>query len=217
MIAPTERLDELDVLSLVQDAQRGDREAMEQLCVHYRPWVTTIAMHLHTRAMELEDLIQEGMIGLLGAIESYDMRKGAALKSRVFIRTRGAMIDAIRQYGGLIHVPRAAIQKGAVRLNRKSMKYTPKDGEQTEMELGREYVPDVEQLEDLQFHLVGVDQEHREMLEAYFFRERTMKQIGDDYRISESRVSQIISRALDFIRARKEESLKPPLTKPGRK
>jgi len=62
--------------------------------------VKRIAQHLLGRlppCVQLEDLIQAGMIGLLEASKNYDISKGASFETYASIRVRGAMLDEIRK------------------------------------------------------------------------------------------------------------------------
>ena len=62
--------------------------------------VKRIALHLVSRlppSVQLEDLIQAGMIGLIEAAQKYDQSKGASFETYAGIRIRGAMIDEIRK------------------------------------------------------------------------------------------------------------------------
>jgi RNA polymerase sigma factor (sigma-70 family) len=215
MIAPTAQLDEIDLLSLVADAQRGDREAMDQLCKRLKRMVALIAIGLRTRAMDIDDLIQEGLIGVCRAVETYRSDKGSAFQSYAGYKARNHMLDAIRHHGGgVVKVPRLAIQRGEAKpvyfpLARSSgLDYEP--GE----ELGRTYTSDEETLDSFRSHLTGLDDRKRYVLEQYFVHERYLGQIAHDLDLSEARVCQMLHQAIAFIRERKE--LSTPL-KPGRK
>ncbi len=62
--------------------------------------VKRIAQHLLgrlPRCVQLEDLIQAGMIGLLEASKNYDISKGASFETYASIRVRGSMLDEIRK------------------------------------------------------------------------------------------------------------------------
>ena len=62
--------------------------------------VKRIGLHLMARlpsSVQLDDLIQAGMIGLLEAARNYDGSKGASFETFAGIRIRGAMIDEIRR------------------------------------------------------------------------------------------------------------------------
>ncbi|MCC6708585.1 MAG: RNA polymerase sigma factor FliA [Gammaproteobacteria bacterium] len=71
-----------------------------QLVVDYAPLVKRIAYHLMTRlppTVQVDDLIQSGMIGLLEAARNYDASQGASFETYAGIRIRGAMLDEIRK------------------------------------------------------------------------------------------------------------------------
>lgn len=62
--------------------------------------VKRIAHHLKGRlppSVQIEDLIQAGMIGLLEASKNYDDSKGASFETYSGIRIRGSMLDEIRK------------------------------------------------------------------------------------------------------------------------
>lgn len=62
--------------------------------------VKRIAYHLIARlpaSVDVEDLIQAGMIGLLDASHQFDSTQGASFETYAGIRIRGAMLDEIRR------------------------------------------------------------------------------------------------------------------------
>lgn len=62
--------------------------------------VKRIAHHLMVRlpaSVQVDDLIQAGMIGLLEAAKNFDGSKGASFETYAGIRIRGAMLDDIRK------------------------------------------------------------------------------------------------------------------------
>lgn len=66
----------------------------------YFPLVKRIAHHLLARlpaVIQVEDLIQAGMIGLIEAARNFDQTKGAAFITYAGIRIRGSMLDEIRK------------------------------------------------------------------------------------------------------------------------
>jgi RNA polymerase sigma factor for flagellar operon FliA len=79
-------------------AVRG-RDANEVVAQH-STLVTRIAHHLAARlpaSVDVGDLIQAGMIGLIEASRNYDSGQGAAFETFASIRIRGAMLDEIRR------------------------------------------------------------------------------------------------------------------------
>lgn len=83
--------------SLYQDVQT---DSLTDLVNQHAPLVKRIAHHLLMRmpsSVQLDDLIQSGMIGLLEAARKYDISKGASFETYAGIRIRGAMLDEIRR------------------------------------------------------------------------------------------------------------------------
>jgi hypothetical protein len=63
--------------------KKAARDAQYELIERYAPLVKRIAYHLLARlpaSVQVEDLIQAGMIGLLEVSTKYDASKGASLK-----------------------------------------------------------------------------------------------------------------------------------------
>ncbi|WP_153913895.1 RNA polymerase sigma factor FliA [Shewanella sp. TC10] len=66
----------------------------------YAPLVKRIAHHMLARlpaSVQLDDLLQAGMMGLLEASSKFDGSKGAKFETFAGIRIRGSMIDEIRR------------------------------------------------------------------------------------------------------------------------
>ena len=71
--------------------------------------VRKVAVHLKARVpdfVEVDDLVQYGIIGLLEAEKAFDASKGIPFDAFVRQRIRGAMIDEIRR---MSDIPRSAV------------------------------------------------------------------------------------------------------------
>lgn len=83
--------------SLYQNVQSANADELVSL---HAPLVKRIAHHLLMRmpsSVQLDDLVQSGMIGLIEAARKYDVSKGASFETYAGIRIRGAMLDEIRR------------------------------------------------------------------------------------------------------------------------
>ncbi len=72
----------------------------EQLVQRFMPLVKRIAYHLMARlppSIQFEDLVQNGMLGLLDAIDRYQEGFGAQFETYATQRVRGAMLDGLRE------------------------------------------------------------------------------------------------------------------------
>ncbi len=81
---------------LLEHAQRGDQEAVRKIFDHYRNFVFLKAKNYFLVGAEREDLIQEGMIGLLKAIRAYDADNAASFKTFATICIKRQLITAIK-------------------------------------------------------------------------------------------------------------------------
>ena len=76
------------------------RRETETMVLRHAELVKRIAYHLAGRlppSVEVDDLIQAGMLGLLEAVSNYASGRGASFETYAGIRIRGAMIDALRK------------------------------------------------------------------------------------------------------------------------
>jgi RNA polymerase sigma factor FliA len=74
--------------------------SMDDVVKRHAPLVKKIAYHLIGRlppSVQVDDLIQAGLIGLLDAAGQYDPRQGASFETYASIRIRGAMLDELRR------------------------------------------------------------------------------------------------------------------------
>ena len=69
------------------------------LLTEHMPLVKRLAHHMKAKlppSVEVDDLIQAGMIGLLDAISRYEETHGAQFETYAVLRIRGAMLDELR-------------------------------------------------------------------------------------------------------------------------
>jgi len=81
----------------------------EELVLAHLGLVKRVALHLKARVpayMELDELIQVGMMGLLEASRVFDASKGVDFENFAHSRVRGAMLDEVRR---LSFLPRSAV------------------------------------------------------------------------------------------------------------
>ena len=81
----------------------------DELVLAHLGLVKRVAIHLKARVpafMELDELIQVGMLGLLEASKAYDPSKGVEFENFAHSRVRGAMLDEVRR---LSFLPRSAV------------------------------------------------------------------------------------------------------------
>ncbi|MDR0565207.1 MAG: RNA polymerase sigma factor FliA [Azoarcus sp.] len=83
---------------MTQDTE--GRLNVDSLVVSYAPLVKRLAYQMMSRlpaSVEVEDLIQNGMMGLLDAINRFEEGMGAQFETYAIQRVRGAMLDGLRE------------------------------------------------------------------------------------------------------------------------
>jgi RNA polymerase sigma factor for flagellar operon FliA len=224
----------------------------DRLVLHYAPLVKYVAGRVGTGLpthVDVADLIQSGIFGLLDAIEKFEPSRGLRFETYAMQRIRGAILDDLRSQDWVPRVVRARareVERALERLNAK-LRRTPTDAELA-AELGvslgdlRELygqlqLTSVVALEDLVAAgkesgslvdtlpddgavdpvAVLVDRDNRRLLaeaiaqlserdrivvSLYYFESLTLAEIGKVLGVTESRVSQLHTRAVLRLRAK---------------
>lgn len=81
---------------LLELAKNGDEKAQEQLFNNYKQLVSFVARHYFLVGGDQDDLIQEGMIGLYKAINTYDATKNVSFGGYAKTLIERQVINAIK-------------------------------------------------------------------------------------------------------------------------
>ena len=90
------------------------QEEREELILQHLPQVNWIAARIHEKlppAVELDDLISAGVVGLLAAIDNFDPNRNVTLRTYAEHRIRGAILDSIRGLDGIPAHKRKRLKK----------------------------------------------------------------------------------------------------------
>lgn len=93
----TSLLDREEELNLWKLAAEGNVQAHQRLMTAYQPLVFKIAVSFQLPEPETMELIQEGMVGLLEAAETYDYKRGVAFSLFASYRIKGCMLDFLKK------------------------------------------------------------------------------------------------------------------------
>ncbi len=77
--------------------RRGDRKARARLIEAYQPLVFKVVMGLGLPPAHLMDMIQEGTVGLIDAVERFEPERGFRFSTYAGYRIRGAVLNALRR------------------------------------------------------------------------------------------------------------------------
>ncbi|MBR4656715.1 MAG: sigma-70 family RNA polymerase sigma factor [Oscillospiraceae bacterium] len=101
MVEECNHLSDLELLA----RSSGSHDAMRALIIRYTRLVRICARPLFLAGGDHEDLVQEGMIGLLDAIRSFEPDTGTPFESYAAICIRRRMISAVRSASARKHAP----------------------------------------------------------------------------------------------------------------
>ncbi len=104
---------------LIIRAQSGDESAAETLIIENTALVKSIALKFRDRGTELEDLMQIGMIGMLKAINSFQIERGTAFSTYAVPLIVGEIRRHLRD-DGLIRVSRGYKRTGITIMREKN-------------------------------------------------------------------------------------------------
>ncbi|HVP03350.1 MAG TPA: RNA polymerase sigma factor RpoD/SigA [Solirubrobacteraceae bacterium] len=80
---------------LARRVERGDGEARREMVERNLGLVTSVAASYRGRGVPLADLVQQGSVGLLHAVERFDHRRGHKFSTYAVWWIRRAMLDAL--------------------------------------------------------------------------------------------------------------------------
>jgi RNA polymerase sigma-B factor len=106
-----------DKILLRRYHEDGDLRAREQLIEQYMSLVRSLARRYSYRGEQLEDLVQIGAIGLIKAIDRFDLDRGVELTTYATPNIIGEIKRHFRDKGWAVRVPRG-LQELNVRLSR---------------------------------------------------------------------------------------------------
>lgn len=230
----------------------GNPELRQQLLSHYLPLVRNVAGRLamgFPKTVELPDLVNTGVIGLIEAFANFDPTRGIKFETYAVPRIRGAILDELRSLDWVPRSTRAksreldrALQELEGRLGRKpshrelakymnitieefgstlsdvsgatllsldEMIYREEDNRQiprietVEGPADMSILGEIEEMElraYLGVAVANLTEQERLVIALYYYEELTLKEIGEVMQISESRVSQIHTKAVTKLR-----------------
>jgi RNA polymerase sigma-B factor len=106
-----------DKILLRRYHEDGDLQAREQLIEQYMSLVRSLARRYSYRGEQLEDLVQIGAIGLIKAIDRFDLDRGVELTTYATPNIIGEIKRHFRDKGWSVRVPRG-LQELNVQLSR---------------------------------------------------------------------------------------------------
>lgn len=84
--------------TVIKKAQLGDQEALTEIFSKYEKFILLRSKSYFLNGADKEDLLQEGMIGLIKAIRAFDENKDASFNTFASLCIKRQIITAIKNY-----------------------------------------------------------------------------------------------------------------------
>lgn len=131
-IADIDPLSREEERSLLLKAQKGDKEAMDKLVRSNLKFVVKIASKFQNRGLPLSELISEGNLGLIKAINKFDTSRGTKIITYAVWWIRQAIQFALYEKNRLIRIPSKRIT-ALNKINKIKKEYKTKKGEKASL------------------------------------------------------------------------------------
>ena len=119
-IKKIEPLSPQDEVALAQQAKTGDTEAFQKLVTHNLRFVVAMAKKFQGQGVPFEDLINEGNLGLIRAVNTFDETRGFKFISYAVWWITQRIRTAIQKTGRVVRLP-SHITESMGKLYRKSL------------------------------------------------------------------------------------------------
>jgi RNA polymerase primary sigma factor len=136
-------------IELAKRIERGDLEAKERMINSNLRLVVSQARRYQGHGLPMEDLVQEGMLGLIRAVEKFDWRRGFKFSTYGTLWIRQALQRGLQNHGRTIRLPVHVAQRQTKVRKVESDLSTKLGREPTDEEIAAEAKLDVEEVAEL--------------------------------------------------------------------
>jgi RNA polymerase sporulation-specific sigma factor len=177
---PSQRLDPEREAVLWDLLAEGDERAREELILGYRSFVFWLARKLQVSPSRFPDLVQEGTLALITAVDHFDRKRNTKFITYAYYRIRGAMVNFLQRVEAKAPLP----------------------VEEMDIVAGDPFEPEAEDWRlSLQEGLERLSSRESEIIEALLVQGRRAKEIANEKGIDVSQIYRIQRRGLAKLRA----------------
>ena len=164
----------------------GDEEAREELILAYRPMVYWLAKKLKVHYGTYPDLIQEGMVSLINAVDRFDVERNNCFSTYAYYKIKGGMINFIQRVEAKAPVP---VDDETVFINE-----APLAGSLSEHADRTEWTLDLEQA------MNSLSQREADIVKALVIEGRAAKEVAEEADLDISHIYRIRRKAIAKLR-----------------
>lgn len=165
---------------------RGDEEAREELILAYRPMVYWLAKKLKVPYSTYPDLIQEGMVSLISAVDRFDVERNNCFSTFAYYKIKGGMINFIQRVEAKAPIP---VDDETVFIH---------EGQQT-VRIS-EHADKAEWTLDLEGAMNSLSQREAEIVRALVIEGRIAKEVAEEEDLDISHIYRIRRKAIAKLR-----------------
>lgn len=196
-------LQRVDILRAAEEAAlwkayrlQGDVESRLRLIEAYQPLVFKLAMQVRPPDAVLMDVIQEGTVGLIEAVERFDPERGVLFSTFAVYRIRGRILNVLSRERIDISLDQVLAEEAVDAAGRAKLSAALAD---VGAELALARVEERVLLEQIQDAMATLPQRDRSVLEAYVGRAEA-RSVAAELRVSLSHFYRLQKQAIDRLR-----------------
>ncbi|MGI6443203.1 MAG: sigma-70 family RNA polymerase sigma factor [Synergistaceae bacterium] len=163
----------------------GDDEAREELILSYRPMVYWLAKNYKVSYSSYPDMIQEGMLALIKAVDGFDISRNNRFSTYAYYKIKGSLINFLQRVEGKAPVP-----ADEVAFIKKSMRQSLLSNDAISAEWSV----------DLEKAIADLSKKESDILKALVLDQRAAKEVASEIKIDVSHVYRIRRNALSKLR-----------------
>lgn len=172
--------------------EEGDRSARQEIITAYQPLVYKLVGKISVSNDLLMDLIQEGTIGLIEAVENFDHGRNVRFSTYATYRIRGRVLNYLKRDLNLdmISLDHSFDEDGLTLMDKLEEGGVSIEGQVEERYLQREVQGAMERLTE----------QEREVVKAMVYGDAAAKEVAEKMQISQGHLYRIQKRAIRRIR-----------------